>query len=204
MLKIFTSYTPGAGKTYLMVSKAIEENRKGRKVVIGFLNAGHRDIGKTLSDNRINHFDKKGMNYDQIISLNPDVVVLDEMGMKIRRGGFVYDRVKKLMDAGIDVYTSANLKRFSGLSERFKAVTGITAKTTIPDEFLENAQEIYFIDRDPEKMAKDFEEGKLFNDKYKDSRIMKKNFEMNTLVQYRQVALECLRGYKNVKIVKRD
>lgn len=187
-----------------MVSKAIEENRKGRKVVIGFLNSGHRDIGKTLSDNGINHFDKKGMNYDRIISLNPDVVVLDEMGMKIRRGGFVYDRVKKLMDAGIDVYTSANLKRFSSVSERFKAVTGITAKTTIPDEFLEIAQEIYFIDRDPEKMAKDFEEGKLFNDKYKDSRIMKKNFEMNTLVQYRQVALECLRGYKNVIIIKRD
>lgn len=42
-----------------MVSKAIEENRKGRKVVIGFLNSGHRDIGKTLSDNGINHFDKK-------------------------------------------------------------------------------------------------------------------------------------------------
>ena len=33
---------------------------------------------------------------------------------------------------------------------------------------------------------------------------MKKNFEMNTLVQYRQVALECLRGYKNVIIIKRD
>lgn len=204
MLKIFTSYTPGAGKTYLMVSKAIEESRKGRKVVIGFLNAGHRDIGRTLKDNGIENFNKKGLNYDRIISSKPDVVVLDEMGMKIRSGGFVYDRVKKLLDAGIDVYTSANLKRFSGISEKFKAVTGIRARTTIPDGFLEIAQEIYFIDRDPEKMAKDFEEGKLFNDKYKDSRIMKKNFEMNTLVQYRQVALECLRRYKNVIIIKRD
>lgn len=204
MLKIFMSYTPGAGKTYLMVSKAIEESRKGRKVVIGFLNAGHRDIGKTLKDNGIENFDKKGLNYDRIISLNPDVVVLDEMGMKIRSGGFVYDRVKKLLDAGIDVYTSANLKRFSGVNEKFRAVTGIAAKTTIPDEFLEIAQEIYFVDRDPEKMAEDFDEGILFSDKYKDSRIMKKNFELNTLVQYRKVALEYLSEYKNVKIIKRD
>ena len=35
MLKIFTSYTPGAGKSYAMLEKAMAEQAKGKKVLIG-------------------------------------------------------------------------------------------------------------------------------------------------------------------------
>ena len=204
MLKIFTSYTPGAGKTYLMVSKAIEESQKGKKVVIGFLNAGHRDISKTLKGNGIKHFSRKGMSYEEIIKAEPDIVVLDEMGMKTKGGGFVYDRVRKLLDRGIDVYTSANLKRFHEANKLFKAVTGIGAKNTIPDEFLEKADEIYFVDRNPEKMAEDFKKGEIFCEKYSDSKIMRKNFELETLVKYRQVGMKYLERYRNVITIERD
>ena len=62
MLTIFTSYTPGAGKSYAMVQKAIEERKKGRNVVVGFLHSGHRDISKILEDNDIQGRDSgKGM-----------------------------------------------------------------------------------------------------------------------------------------------
>ncbi|MBS5485075.1 MAG: sensor histidine kinase KdpD, partial [Eubacterium sp.] len=43
MLKIFTSYTPGAGKSYAMMEEAMNESRNGKKVVIAFINKQHRD-----------------------------------------------------------------------------------------------------------------------------------------------------------------
>lgn len=42
MLKIFTSYTPGAGKSYAMMEEAMNESRNGKKVVIAFINKQHR------------------------------------------------------------------------------------------------------------------------------------------------------------------
>ena len=40
-LYIFTSYTPGAGKSYRMVATACEQEEN---VTVGFLNSAHRDI----------------------------------------------------------------------------------------------------------------------------------------------------------------
>ena len=53
MLKIFTSYTPGAGKSYAMLEKAMAEQAKGKKVLIGFLNGGHRNIELIKEKNHI-------------------------------------------------------------------------------------------------------------------------------------------------------
>ena len=44
---IFTSYTPGAGKSYRMVATACENEDK---VMVGFLNSAHRDMTKLLKD----------------------------------------------------------------------------------------------------------------------------------------------------------
>lgn len=208
MLTIFTSYTPGAGKSYAMVQKAIEEKAKGRNVVVGFLHGGHRDITKILEDNGIQEgFSGKGMNLMEILAKNPDLVIMDEMGMKVKKCGFVYDLIDEMLKRGVDVYTSANLKRFAGINPKFKEVTGIAIRNTIPDRFLYMADKVYFIDREPELMIKDFESGKLFDKRYMDSRIMQKNFKKETLEAYRNVSIEYLKHIKNsdikLKIIKR-
>ena len=64
--------------------------------------------------------------------------------------------------------------------------------------------EIVFIDREPELMIKDFKEGKLFGERYMNSRIMNKNFEENTLKTYREISLDYLEKYNNVRIIQRD
>ena len=51
-LTIFTSYTPGAGKSYLMVSKAMERRAEGLNVVIGFLNGRHRELDRLQKELR--------------------------------------------------------------------------------------------------------------------------------------------------------
>lgn len=209
MLTIFTSYTPGAGKSYAMLQKAMEEKAKGRKVVVGFLHGGHRNITKILEDNGIEQWDYSsgGLKLSEIMLKNPDVVVMDEMGMKVRNHGFVYDVIEALLDQGVDVYTSTNLKRFESANPYFKKVTGIAIRHTIPDRFLSMADEIFFIDREPELMIEDFQSGKLFDEKYMKSRIMKKNFRKETLETYRKISMEYLETVKHSKaklnIVKR-
>ncbi|MFQ9515692.1 MAG: hypothetical protein ACLRZ9_07665 [Eubacterium sp.] len=221
-LTIFVSYTPGAGKSYLMVSRAMEQRACGRKVILGFLNDSHRNINNMAEDNNFYlEIKEKHLRSDQdalrphkmkyslkeLLGEKPDLVIMDEMGMHgINRDGstFVYEDIEKLLDAGIDVYTTANLKRFEGANPIFKQATGIGIKKTVPDKFLEEADSIIFIDREPELMIQDFGKGKLFNDKYMNSKIMKKNFQEKTLKEYRNISKRYLKKYEDkVEIVTR-
>ena len=86
MLKIFTSYTPGAGKSYAMMEEAMNESRNGKKVVIAFINKQHRDSSKMpfeCNENVTIHPLKGRESIEEIIEMKPDIVVLDELGMRI-------------------------------------------------------------------------------------------------------------------------
>lgn len=199
-LTIFTSYTPGAGKSYLMVSKAMERRAEGLNVVIGFLNGRHRELDRLQKDNGIIEAGSKRYSLLEIMAKSPDLVVMDELGMhhlNVDEKSFVYEDVEKLLRAGIDVYASTNLKKFENINPKFKRITGIGVKKPIPDKFLDEACHIYFVDRDPELMIKDFKSGSLFGERYMKTKIMNKNFEYETLCAYRDVSKKCLEKYEH-------
>ena len=218
-LYIFTSYTPGAGKSYRMVATACEREEN---VVVGFLNSAHRDMTKLLKDYDVALGDFSKYSVNGILAENPDAVIFDELGMlsrnkdsrKLRKKHvgktkkdetFIYNDIDTILDAGINVYASANLKRFENANPVFKAITGIGVKTKVPDKYLEDADEIIFIDREPELMIADYEDGSLFVDKYMKSKIMQKNFLPETLTKYREASLKYLEQFGDkVEVVKRS
>jgi two-component system sensor histidine kinase KdpD len=207
-LYIFTSYAPGAGKSYLMVQKAVEQ-ADGRTVVIGFLNSEHRDMNQTMKDHGVKRLFRRRYSLKKLLKLEPDVVVMDELGMpgmNKDRKSFVYEDVDVLLEHGIDVYASANLKRFASLNPKFKEITGIGIRTTIPDRFLEEAEKIYFVDRETALMRLDFRKGKLFERERMQSGIMQKNFKLENLKVYRELCLDILKkGYGDrLEIYKRN
>ena len=62
-----------------------------------------------------------------------------------------------------------------------------------------------FIDREPELMISDYEDGNLFVDKYMKSKIMKKNFLPETLTKYREASLKYLEQFGDkVEVVHRS
>lgn len=286
-LTIFLSYTPGAGKSYIMKQWGEQERINGKNVITAFINDMHRDANNcnkidtvdmvgASCDSRMNIADKVETKCDdkkdeddimtkektrshkyslsEIINHNPDLVLMDEMGMgglnmdevraedvkaksskhectecedikneminseenertknvsnkhnNFRYKSHIYDDIDRLLDRGIDVYTTANLKRFDGMNPRFKQISGIGIKTTIPDRYLDMAEKIVFVDRNPNALIKDFESGKLFNKKYMKSGIMKKNFREDILYSYRKLSLEILDKYKDkLEIVNND
>lgn len=217
-LYIFTSYTPGAGKSYRMVATACE---KEENVTVGFLNSAHRDMTKLLEDYDVTIGDFSKYSVNGILAQGPDAVIFDELGMVSRNKDirrfrrklskdkrdeiFIYNDIDTILEAGINVYASANLKRFVSANPVFKAITGIGIKTKVPDEYLEKADEIIFIDREPELMIADYEDGSLFVDKYMKSKIMQKNFLPETLEKYREASLEYLKQFGDkVKVVYRS
>ena len=218
-LYIFTSYTPGAGKSYRMVATACEREEN---VVVGFLNSAHRDMTKLLKDYDVALGDFSKYSVNGILAENPDAVIFDELGMlsrnkdsrKLRKKHvgktkkdetFIYNDIDTILDAGINVYASANLKRFENANPVFKAITGIGVKTKVPDKYLEDADAIIFIDREPELMIADYEDGSLFVDKYMKSKIMQKNFLPETLTKYREASLKYLEQFGDkVEVVKRS
>ena len=218
-LYIFTSYTPGAGKSYRMVATACEQEDQ---VVVGFLNSAHRDMTKLLKDCDVTIGDFSKYSVNGILAENPDAVIFDELGMlsrnkdsrrlrkkhgnhKSKDETFIYNDIDTILDAGINVYASANLKRFESANPVFKAITGIGVKTKVPDKYLEDADEIIFVDREPELMIADYKDGSLFVDKYMKSKIMQKNFLPETLTKYREASLEYLEKYGDkVEVVKRN
>lgn len=203
-LHIFTSYTPGAGKSYLMLQKALERNAQGEKVEVAFIYGKHRDFATLLEGNGIADYNGGKYSLKEIIAKKPQVVVLDEMGVRGAnkdKKTFVYEDIEELLESGIDVYTSVNLKRFEGINPIFKKITGLTVKTKLPDRLLESAHEIYFVDRAPHMMKQDYEKGQLFDERHMSSSVMKKNFELNTLEQYRKVSLEYLEEHYKEKLI---
>lgn len=219
-LTIFTSYTPGAGKSYRMVEEAVKEKNRGRTVIVGFLNGSHRSMEELAEkndrrENTVSNDRQENENFEnrliclpnkrrysvkRLLREQPNLVLLDEMGMYGRNldaKTFVYEDAEVLLEEGIDVYTTANLKRFESANAAFRKVTGIGIKKKIPDRFLEMADAIYFIDREPERLVEDFSSGSLFDEKYTQSKIMQKNFRLETLEAYRKISKNYLEPYKD-------
>ena len=215
-LYIFTSYTPGAGKSYRMVATACEREQE---VMVGFLNSAHRDMTKLLKDYHVAIGDFSKYSVNGILAESPDAVIFDELGMMSRNKDmrrfrkkhgkksetFIYNDIDTILDAGINVYASANLKRFESANPVFKEITGIGVKTKVPDEYLDKADAIIFIDREPELMIEDYNNGSLFVDKYMKSKIMQKNFLPETLTKYREASLKYLEQFGDkVEVVHRS
>ena len=138
-----------------------------------------------------------------------DVVInqndLKEVIFLLENHGYIYEIIELLLDNDIDVFTSINIKRFDSINPEFKKISGIGVKNMVPSKFLDMADEIYFIDRRPELMIRDFKNGNLFNKRYMKSGIMKKNFRRDILESYRKVSLEILKKYGDkVTVVERN
>ena len=220
-LYLFTSYTPGAGKTFRMLSFAAH-NCKNLKVA--FLFENHRSTDLIWDKLNIERPKHQSYSLSELIELSPEAVAVDEIGMYSRnidivkktvkkknlnktiyRDGkehFIYEDVDELLDNGIDVYASVNLKRFESANSIFSEITGIRVKKKIPDRYLEIAEKIYFIDRDPKLMEADFNDHKLFSDKYMKSKIMKRNFLISTLEEYRRVSIDYIKRYGDKVVIE--
>ncbi len=199
-LKIFLGYAPGVGKTYTMLNEARVLKKRGEDVVVGVVEThGRIETEELLKGLEV--IPRRGTEYqgiilgeldlDAILSRRPKVVLVDELAHTNAPGSRHpkrYQDVEELLDSGIDVYTTVNVQHFESLNDVLEKITGIRMQETLPDTFLDRADEVQVIDIPLEELFERLKEGKVYIPKQAE-RAMQKFFQRGNLVALRELML---------------
>lgn len=199
-LKVFLGMCPGVGKTYAMLAAAIDLRAKDRDVVAGIVETHGRNETAVLLEKiellppaihpyrsiRIEEFD-----LDALLERRPQLALIDELAHTNAPGSRHPKRwqdVAEILDAGIDVYTTINIQHLESRADTVSQITKTQVRETVPDSFLDRANEIKLIDITPSDLQQRLDEGKVYLGER--AKVASKNFFRDgNLTALRQLAL---------------
>jgi two-component system sensor histidine kinase KdpD len=209
-LKIFLGAAPGVGKTYEMLTQARQRRLDGADVVIGIVETH----GRIDTDALTKGFETvprkrslyKGrvvseMDLDAILQRKPALVLVDELAHTNAEGSRHAKRyldVAELLGAGIDVYTTVNIQHIESLNDVIAQITRIRVRETVPDDVLDQADEIELVDTTADDLLRRLREGKVYV-KAQAERALRHFFSPGNLTALRELALR-----KTAQRVDRD
>ncbi len=199
-LTVFLGAAPGVGKTYSMLGAARERQQQGVDVVVGLVETHNRvDTEAMLADmevlprhtveyhnTRLTEFDLDGALVRQ-----PQLILVDELahtnvpGSRHRRR---YQDIAELLSAGIDVYTTVNIQHLASVNDLVLQITGVRVRETVPDQFIDEAHEIRFIDLPPATLIERLQQGKVYLPEYARS-ALDSFFSPSNLTALRELAM---------------
>ncbi len=199
-LKIFLGYAPGVGKTYTMLNEAHVLENRGEDVVVGIVETHGRIETEALLKG-LEVIPRRRVEYqgivlgeldlDAILTRRPAVVLIDELAHTDAPGSRHpkrYQDIEELLDSGIDVYTTVNVQHFESLNDVLEKITGIRMQETLPDTFLDRADEVQVIDVPLEELFERLKEGKVYIPPQAE-RAMQNFFQRGNLVALRELML---------------
>jgi two-component system sensor histidine kinase KdpD len=199
-LRIYIGAAPGVGKTYEMLQEAHALRARGLDVVVGFVETyGRRDTEAQLGDLEViprRKVEYRGvtleeMDVDAIIRRRPDVCVVDELAhtnVPGSRHARRYQDVLSILDAGIHVMTAVNIQHLETLNDAVAKATGVRVRETVPDTFLDRADEVINVDVTVEELRNRLREGKIYSPE-KVEQALTNFFRKGNLSTLRELAL---------------
>ena len=199
--KLFLGYAPGVGKTYNMLSEAIRRHQRGEDVVIGVVETHGRprtaELAQQLEQVPRQKIEYKGvvfeeMNLDGILARKPQIVLIDELahtnieGSKHRKR---YEDVLDLLDANIDVLATMNVQHIESVAPTVQSVTGVQIRETVPDWFIQRADEIVMADLTPEALQTRMRRGDIYGVD-RAEKALANFFRRGNLIALRELALQ--------------
>ena len=173
-LRIYIGAAPGVGKTYSMLEDAHAFRREGVDVVIGFVETyGRADTEAKIGDLEIvprrdrvprRHPRRDGCRRDHSTD-KPQLCVVDELAHTNVPGSTHekrYQDVLELLDAGIGVLTAVNIQHLETLNDAVGRVTGVRVRETVPDTFLDRADEVVNVDVTVQELQSRLRQGKVY------------------------------------------
>ncbi len=173
-LKVFLGAAAGVGKTYAMLSEAAEQLARGVDVVIGYIETHKRADIEALSHGietlPLGGTDYKGVkvtefDIDGALVRHPRLILVDELAHTNppdSRHPKRWQDIEELLHAGIDVYTAVNVQHLESLNDVVTQITGVIVRETVPDAFIERADDIEVVDIPPEELIQRLQEGKVY------------------------------------------
>jgi two-component system sensor histidine kinase KdpD len=199
--KIYIGMSAGVGKTYRMLQEAHSLLKNGIDVKIGYIETHNRSEtvamleGLPLIPRRKLFYKGKELeelDVQAVISLRPEVVIIDELAHTNIEGSTHEKRwqdVMDILDAGINVISALNIQHIESLNEEVKEITGIEVKERVPDSVLAQADEVVNIDLTADELIARLKEGKIYHaDKIETA--LKNFFKSQHILQLRELALK--------------
>ena len=202
-LRIYIGAAPGVGKTYSMIEDAHAFRREGIDLVVGFIEThGRADIEALLKDLPLiprRKVEYRGvvleeMDVDVILARKPQLCVVDELAhtnapghRHIKR----YQDVIELLDAGIGVMTAVNIQHLETLNDAVSRVTGVRVRETVPDTFLDRADEVVNVDVTVQELQSRLRQGKVYRPE-KVEQALSNFFRETNLSTLRELALRAV------------
>jgi len=173
-LRIYIGAAPGVGKTYEMLQEAHALRASGLDVVVGFVETYDRaDTQAQLKDLEVvprRKVEYRGtimeeMDVEAIVERGPAVCVVDELAhtnVPGSRHAKRYEDVLDLLEAGIHVMTAVNIQHLETLNDAVAKATGVRVRETVPDTFLDRADEVINVDVTVEELRSRLRAGKIY------------------------------------------
>ncbi|ENK54582.1 hypothetical protein U1Q_02038 [Staphylococcus aureus M0536] len=173
-LTIYIGYSPGVGKTFEMLSNAIELFQSNVDIKIGYIEPHQRDETNALAEQLpkiTTNFTKHGSHHfqyldvDRIIEESPTIVLIDELAhtnISRDRHEKRYMDIEEILNHGIDVHTTLNIQHIESLSSQIELMTGVHVKERVPDYFIMSADVLEVVDISPEQLIKRLKAGKVY------------------------------------------
>lgn len=173
-LRVYIGAAPGVGKTYAMLRDAAALKSRGVDIIVGFVETyGRADTDAQLAGLEIlprHKIPYKGveleeMDLDGILARKPQICIVDELAhtnVPGSRHDKRYQDVGELLDAGISVMTAVNIQHLETLNDLVSRVTGVRVRETVPDTFLDRADEVINVDVTVEELQARLRQGKVY------------------------------------------
>lgn len=199
--KVYIGMSAGVGKTCRMLQEAHALLRNGIDVKIGYAEPHRRKDTLALFEGlpvipRRKLFYKgkalEEMDVEAIISLRPEVVIVDELAHTNIEGSKNEKRWQDVMDilsAGINVISAVNIQHLESLNMEIRRITGIDVKERIPDSVLAQADEVVNIDLTADELIARLKEGQIYEAEKIDA-ALKNFFKEEHILQLRELALK--------------
>ena len=202
-LRIYVGAAPGVGKTYEMLQEAHALKTRGLDVVVGFVETyGRRDTEAQVKDLEViprRRIEYRGvtmeeMDVDAIVQRKPQVCLVDELAhtnVPGSRNAKRYQDVLEILDAGIHVMTAVNIQHLETLNDAVARATGVRVRETVPDTFLDRANEVINVDVTVEELRNRLREGKIYRPE-KIEQALTNFFRKGNLSTLRELALRAV------------
>jgi len=209
-LRVYVGAAPGVGKTYAMLREAHGLKGRGLDVVVGIVETYDRaDTLAQLRDLEViprRRVEYRGttleeLDVDGVIRRRPEAVVVDELAhsnVPGSRHAKRYEDVLEILDAGIHVMTAVNIQHLETLNDAVAQATGVLVRETVPDTFLERADEVINVDVTVEELRQRLREGKIYRPE-KIERALTHFFRKGNLSTLRELALRTVANEVGMK-----
>jgi two-component system sensor histidine kinase KdpD len=173
-LRVYLGMAPGVGKTYKMLEEAHRRLDRGTDVVVGYVEPHGRirteELVAGLEVVPRRRIEYRGvvveeMDTDAVIARRPTVAMVDELAHTNVPGSARAKRwedVELIRDAGIHVISTCNVQHLESVADAVATITGAPVNERLPDEVLDDADEVELVDMSPRALRQRMKHGNVY------------------------------------------